>query len=85
MNRGILQGLDLPPVVANRTLPLDEQMRMREQADVARNVHGTVNGSMGRGTASALASSVHQAVDLRDHYSAMYWAVIAPINNVAVM
>lgn len=85
MNKSILRGLDLPPVVANRTLPLDEQIKAKQQADIDKNVHSALNVSVGKGTASALISSTHQAVDLRDHYSAMFWAVIAPINNVAIM
>lgn len=85
MNKSILRGLDLPPVVANRTLPLDQQIKVKQQAEIDKAVHSTLNGSIGNGTASALIESTHQAVDLRDHYSAMYWAVIAPINNVAVM
>ena len=85
MNKAILRGLDLPPVVANRTLPLDQQLKARQQAEVSRNVHSALNGCVGNGTSAALISSAHQAVNLRDHFSAMYWAVIAPINNVAVM
>ncbi len=84
-NNPILRGLDLPPVVANHTLPLDQQLRAEQQAAVANNVHAALNGKVGKGTAAALAATTMKAIHLRDHFSAMFWAVIAPINNVAIM
>ena len=35
--------------------------------------------------ADSLLSATDKANHIRDHFSAMYWAVIAPINNVAIM
>lgn len=40
---------------------------------------------VGNATARALVETTQKTIDVRDHYSAMFWAVIAPINNVAVM
>lgn len=85
MNTNILQSMDLPSIVKNKRLPLDEQLKRERNAAIARNVHSAMNASVGNGTAKAIIESTHHAVDLRDHYSAMFWAVIAPINNVAVM
>lgn len=86
MTNPILRGLDLPPVVANRTLPLDQQLRAEQQSAVSHNVHCALNASVStRATASAMYVSTQQVAHLRDHFSAMFWAVIAPISNVAVM
>ena len=89
MRNQFLQGLDLPPVVANRTLPLDEQLRIKQEAEVARNVHTVLTGSISIPTTAVLMSSMmYTAVlhaNLCDHFSAMFWAIIAPINNIAIM
>ena len=85
MRNQFLQGLDLPPVVANRTLPLDEQLRIKQEAEVADNVHSVLTGSISISTTAVLMSSAVMNANLRDHFSAMFWAIIAPINNVAIM
>lgn len=82
--KNILQGLDLPPVVRNRTIPLEQKLRAEEEAGIARNVH-QLQGKVGCASAAAIMRGSTQAHHLRDHFSAVYWAVIAPINNVAVM
>lgn len=88
-NEYLLKGLDLPPVVANRTLPLDEQLRIKQEAEVADNVHSVLTGSISFPTTAVLMSSMMYTSVLRaklcDHFSAMFWAIIAPINNIAVM
>lgn len=82
----LLHGLgNLPKVVQNASLPLDQQLRAEQDAAVAHNVHSALNGSIGKGTASAMIQTAQKANNLRDHFSAMFWSVIAPINNVAVM
>lgn len=80
-----LQGLDLEPVVANRTLPLDQQLRIKEQAVISRNVHSVLSRSVEKGTASALMTAAIKAANLCDHFAALFLGVIMPINNVAVM
>ena len=83
--KNILQGLDLPPVVRNRTIPLEQKLRAEEEAGIARNVHKLQGGGVGLASAAALMRGSGQAHHLRDHFSAVFWAVVAPINNMAVM
>lgn len=78
-------AMDLPPVVANKRLPLDQRMRIEEKAAINKNVHCAMTGSVSRATSTAMVVAAQKSVNLRDHFSAMFWAVIAPINNVAVM
>lgn len=71
-----LQGLDLEPVVANRTLPLDQQLRIKEQAAISRNVHSVLSRSVEKGTASALMTAAIKAANLCDHFAALFLGVI---------
>ena len=80
----ILKGLDLPPVVANRTLPLDEQMRIKDDAEVADNVHSLYDNT-GVGGISAIARGINKMLVKRDYFFSLFWSVLAPINNVAIM
>lgn len=80
----ILKGLDLPPVVANRTLPLDEQMRIKDDAEVADNVHSLYDNT-GVGGLSAIAQGINKMLVKRDYFFSLFWSVLAPINNVAIM
>lgn len=80
----ILKGLDLPPVVANRTLPLDEQLRIKDDAEVADNVHSLYDNT-GVGGISAIAQGINKMLVKRDYFFSLFWSVLAPINNVAIM
>lgn len=84
MKNPILKGLDLPPVVANRTLPLDEQMRIKDDAEVADNVHSLYDNT-GVGSISAIAQGINKMLVKRDYFFSLFWSVLAPINNVAIM
>lgn len=84
MKNPILKGLDLPPVVANRTLPLDEQMRIKDDAEVADNVHSLYDNT-GVGGISAIAIGINKMLVERDYFFSLFWSVLAPINNVAIM
>jgi len=78
----ILKGMNLPPVVANKRLPLEEQIKAKQDADVMSLAHSA------QGRVSNLVYPTDSAVkadNLRDHYSAMFWTVIAPLNNMAIM
>ena len=65
--------MGLPPVVANKTLPLDKQMRMEERAAINKNVHSAMAGSVSRATATAMVVAAQKSVNARDHFSAMFW------------
>ena len=80
----ILKGLDLPPVVANRTLPLDEQLRIKDDAEVADNVHSLYDNT-GVGSISAIAQGINKMLVKRDYFFSLFWSALAPINNVAIM
>ena len=78
----ILKGMNLPPVVANKRLPLEEQIKAKQEADVMTLAHSA------QGRVSNLVYPTDSAVkadNLRGHYSAMFWTVIAPLNNMAIM
>ena len=78
----ILKGMNLPPVVANKRLPLDEELRKRQEAEVMALAH-SAQGRIQRAVYPT--ESAVKADNIRDHYSAMFWTVIAPVNNMAIM
>lgn len=84
--RQILKGLSLPQLVKNHRIPLDEQMRMRDEQDAAAALHSITNPkSVAYSTTQSILNAHDQCMNLRDHVAAMYWAIIEPIANMAIM
>lgn len=84
----LLHGLgQLPKVVQNASIPLDQQLRAEQDAAISSNVHSVMQRRKAgmTGTVESLYNSARKTASLQDHFSAMYWSVIAPINNIAIM
>lgn len=77
----------MPPPVANVSIPLDQQLRDRQKAAIAHTVH-TLNPNVSyttSATADSLLLASGRADNIRDHYAALFWSSIAPLNNMAIM
>ena len=77
----------MPAPVANCFRPLDQQLKDEQRASVARAVHAINPNVRYHTTASSEAMSLaaNRAYNLSDHFAAVFWASIAPVNNVAIM
>lgn len=85
INPSLIPGMPAP--IANASIPLERQLKDRQWGATMNTVH-TLNPNLRSApiaTTVALINSAVKADLLYDHFGSLFWSVIAPINNIAIM